>query len=115
MAYRLLYRDVEVTCDRVAEVDRLIDRLGTRQQFEAASLKDAPEEPLPPIEKWPTLEESAQLLGASVRSIWRYAQQGRIEMRKRPSPGRKLLNVCNPQELAELRLDLDKPYTSRVV
>ena len=51
---------------------------------------------------WPTQQEAADTLQISTKTIERYAQEGKIEMRKRPRPGRKAENVCNPTDIERL-------------
>ncbi len=51
---------------------------------------------------WPTIEEAAAQLNTSVRTMWRHAEARRVEMRKRPRPGKKPENVCNPRDVEKL-------------
>jgi excisionase family DNA binding protein len=53
-------------------------------------------------DNWPTQAEAAERLGISQKSLGRYADKGMVEMRKRPTPGRKPVNVCNPDDIARL-------------
>lgn len=57
---------------------------------------------MPNVDQWPTESAAAALLGTSVKTIARYARQGKIERRKRPVAGRKPENVCNPRDLERL-------------
>jgi len=42
------------------------------------------------------------MLGTSVKTIIRYADAGKIETQKRPRPGKKPENVCNPRDIERL-------------
>jgi hypothetical protein len=55
------------------------------------------------LSEWPTEAEAAAMLGTSVKTISRYASQGKIEILKRPRPGKKPENVCNPQDVEKLK------------
>jgi excisionase family DNA binding protein len=55
------------------------------------------------LESWPTETEAAAQLGTSAKTIARYASQGKIEVRKRPRPGKKPENICNPRDVDRLR------------
>lgn len=55
------------------------------------------------IENWPTIEEAAAQLNTSLRTMWRHAKARRIETQKRPRPGKKPENVCNPRDLERLK------------
>jgi hypothetical protein len=54
------------------------------------------------IEGWPTMSEAKEQLQVSERSMWRYAKTGAIQIRKRPRPGKRAENVCNPRDIARL-------------
>jgi hypothetical protein len=60
-----------------------------------------------PREKWPTIDEAAALLETSIRTIWRHNERGKLEIQKRPVPGRKPVNICNPRDIDRLMPD---PY-----
>src|SRR5690348_7977261 len=55
------------------------------------------------MSEWPTESEAAALLGASVKTLHRYAAKGLIEIQKRPRPGKKPENVCNPRDIERLK------------
>lgn len=55
-----------------------------------------------PISNWPTEAEAAKMLKTSVRTIQRYAERGKIEVRKREREGVKPVNVCNPRDVEKL-------------
>jgi hypothetical protein len=54
------------------------------------------------VSKWPSEAEAASMLGTSIKTIIRYAAAGKIETRKRPRPGKKPENVCNPRDIEKL-------------
>lgn len=54
------------------------------------------------LNHWPTEAQAAAQLGVTVRSIGRYAEKGRIEIRKRQREGKKAENVCNPRDIEKL-------------
>lgn len=54
-------------------------------------------------EHWPTEAEAAVLLRTSRKTIMRDAAKGLIEIRKRPRPGKKPVNICNPDDLDKLK------------
>jgi hypothetical protein len=55
------------------------------------------------LKDWPTIKQAAQELKASVRTIWRHSKRGALEIRKRPVPSRKPINVCNPSDIDKLK------------
>jgi hypothetical protein len=55
------------------------------------------------VSDWLTEAEAAAELDCSVRTIQRYASDGKIEMRKRQREGRKPESVCNPSDVDKLR------------
>jgi len=55
------------------------------------------------LQDWPTIEQAADEINASVRTIWRHNERGLLEIQKRPVPGRKPINVCNPSDLNRLK------------
>lgn len=63
------------------------------------------------LSTWPTLEEAAAILKTSVRSIWRENARGKLEMQKRPRPGKKPENVVRPDDLEKLK---PQPYPVRM-
>lgn len=56
----------------------------------------------PNLSTWPTEAEAAHMIGCSVRTLQRYAQDGRVEIRPRKRDGRKPENVCNPRDVERL-------------
>ena len=55
------------------------------------------------LKDWPTIPQTAQILGISERGVYRKEEAGKIEIRKRPrGPGRKPENVCNPDDVDKL-------------
>jgi hypothetical protein len=56
----------------------------------------------PGIETWPTIEQAAEQLQTSVRTLWRYKKEGAIQTKKRPRAGKKPENVCRPADIARL-------------
>jgi len=54
------------------------------------------------LAEWPNEAQAAAMLGTSVKTIIRYADAGRIETQKRPRPGKKPENVCNPRDIERL-------------
>lgn len=52
---------------------------------------------------WPTLAETAAILGTSERTLLRWQETGKIEIRKRVREGKKPENVCNPRDLDALK------------
>lgn len=59
--------------------------------------------PAEDVQDWPTIEQAAGELKASIRTIWRHNERGVLEIRKRPIAGRKPVNVCNPHDLNKLK------------
>ncbi len=53
----------------------------------------------PDLSGWPTKLEAAQRVGVSHKTIERLAQDGKIEVRYRPVPGRRAEPVYNPNDL----------------
>jgi hypothetical protein len=54
------------------------------------------------LSEWPNEAQAAAMLGTSVKTIMRYADAGKIETQKRPRPGKKPENVCNPSDIERL-------------
>jgi len=54
------------------------------------------------VSKWPTEYQAADAIGVSVRTLQRYAEAGKIEIRPRPRQGKKPENVCNPRDVDRL-------------
>lgn len=54
------------------------------------------------LSKWPTEPDAASAIGVSVRTLQRYAESGKIEIRPRPREGKKPENVCNPRDVDRL-------------
>lgn len=54
------------------------------------------------LDNWPTEAEAAALLQTSVKTISRYAEAGKVELRKRPRAGKKPENVVNPRDIEKL-------------
>jgi len=63
------------------------------------------------LTQWPTIDQAAALLQTSIRSIWRHNENGKLEMRKRPRPGKKPENVVRPEDLEKLK---PQPYPVRM-
>ena len=55
------------------------------------------------LDHWPTMEEAAQQLRISMRTMWRHSQRGALEIRPRAAAGRKPVNVCNPADVEKLK------------
>jgi len=54
------------------------------------------------LSKWPNEAQAAEMIGASTKTVLRYVQAGKIEMRKRARRGLKPENVFNPADLQRL-------------
>lgn len=54
------------------------------------------------LSEWPSESQAAEMLGTSVKTVLRYANDGKIEMRKRPRTGKKPENVFNPRDIEKL-------------
>lgn len=56
-----------------------------------------------PYADWPTLTKTAAILGTSERTLSRWQETGKIEVRKRVREGRKPENVVNPRDIEALK------------
>jgi len=103
MSYLIKFRGLEVFCNSAREVSLLADEAELRwaRQFEA----DAPEPDVRVQDEatWPGEAQAASILGRSIKTLMRYAEQRKIEVRKRPIPGRKPMNIFNPRDLQRLK------------
>jgi hypothetical protein len=99
MPYLLKYRGLDVFCGTAREVDLLADqaemRLSQKQWDSAATPTDE--------SNWPDEAQAAALLGTSIKTVIRYAWQGKIEVKKRARVGRKPMNIFNPRDLRKLK------------
>jgi excisionase family DNA binding protein len=59
--------------------------------------------------EWPTVEEAAQQLGASTRTIARWIAERRIATQRRPVRGRKPVVVVDPQDVERIKSEQQTP------
>lgn len=64
------------------------------------------------LSRWIPGPEGAERLGVSIRTLERYAEDGRCESKLRPRDGRKPERVYNPQDIEKLEAELNPPFVA---
>lgn len=55
------------------------------------------------LSSWPNEAGAAAQLQVSIKTIQRYGEHGKVEVRKRPRPGKKPENIYNPIDIDRLK------------